>query len=372
MNDSAKRILESIKNLNPVPDIERLKKAVGRKELPDRVPLIELFPDDEIISDILGRDVPVLSKRTLDENLKTAYDAHIEFYSMLGYDYVRGKIDNFNLGHAVVSTEDTAKNLSRNKREWVNQQHGLITSMEDFESYPWPGINSLTTTHLEYLSEKVPSNMGIICQAGGIFEYTCWLMGFEVFAVSLYTQPELVEKIINRVGQYCIKAVEKASQVPRVTALFIGDDMGFKTQTMIDPEILIKKFLPCHKKMCRIAHDAGKFYFLHSCGKLDGVMDYIIDEAGADAKHSFEDTITPVTEAKKKWGGRISLFGGIDVDFLCRSSEDRIREYVRNVVDVCKTGGGYGLGTGNTVANYIPTENYLAMIDEGLKCGRYK
>jgi uroporphyrinogen decarboxylase len=30
-------------------------------------------------------------------------------------------------------------------------------------------------------------------------------------------------------------------------------------------------------------------------------------------------------------------------------------------------GGGYCLGTGNSVANYIPLDNYLAMLDEGRK-----
>ncbi len=28
-------------------------------------------------------------------------------------------------------------------------------------------------------------------------------------------------------------------------------------------------------------------------------------------------------------------------------------------------GGGYVLGTGNSVANYIPLRNYLVMLDEG-------
>jgi uroporphyrinogen decarboxylase len=28
-------------------------------------------------------------------------------------------------------------------------------------------------------------------------------------------------------------------------------------------------------------------------------------------------------------------------------------------------GGGYCLGSGNSVANYIPLDNYLAMVDEG-------
>ena len=62
---------------------------------------------------------------------------------------------------------------------------------------------------------------------------------------------------------------------------------------------------------------------------------------------------------------RIALIGGIDVDFLCRSGEQAIRRRVRDTLDVCMDGGGYCLGTGNSVANYIPLDNYLAMVDEG-------
>jgi len=38
---------------------------------------------------------------------------------------------------------------------------------------------------------------------------------------------------------------------------------------------------------------------------------------------------------------------------------------VRRTLAVCQPGGGYCLGTGNSVANYIPLDNYLAMLDEG-------
>ena len=34
------------------------------------------------------------------------------------------------------------------------------------------------------------------------------------------------------------------------------------------------------------------------------------------------------------------------------------------IEDVCMPGGGYRLGTGNSVTNYIPPDNYLAMLDE--------
>ena len=86
-----------------------------------------------------------------------------------------------------------------------------------------------------------------------------------------------------------------------------------------------------------------------------------------DGKHSFEDTIEKVTDAKDTYGKRIALLGGLDVDFLCRADERQVRARVRATLRKCMPGGGYCLGTGNSVANYIPLDNYLAMLDEGRK-----
>jgi uroporphyrinogen-III decarboxylase len=80
---------------------------------------------------------------------------------------------------------------------------------------------------------------------------------------------------------------------------------------------------------------------------------------------TFEDTIRDVREAKKLWGDRIALLGGIDMDFLCRASAGEVRQRVRDTLDTCMPGGGYCLRTGNSVANYLPMDNYLAMLDEG-------
>lgn len=96
-------------------------------------------------------------------------------------------------------------------------------------------------------------------------------------------------------------------------------------------------------------------------------MDDLIDDVKIDARHSFEDVILPVTEAKKRYGCRIAILGGIDMDKICRYNEEALRAYTRSVLEQCAPGGGYALGTGNTVANYIPVNNYLAMLDEGMK-----
>ncbi len=99
-------------------------------------------------------------------------------------------------------------------------------------------------------------------------------------------------------------------------------------------------------------------------------MDDLVGAVRIDGRHSYEDAILPVVEAKRRYGDRISIIGGIDMDFLCRAGESEVRRRVRDTLEACARGGGYCLGTGNTVANYLPVENYLAMLDEGRRYRR--
>jgi len=63
--------------------------------------------------------------------------------------------------------------------------------------------------------------------------------------------------------------------------------------------------------------------------------------------------------------GKIAVLGGIDVDYVCRMPLDDI--YNRCAAMLKKTNcEGYALGTGNSVPNYLPDENYFAMISAAL------
>ena len=128
------------------------------------------------------------------------------------------------------------------------------------------------------------------------------------------------------------------------------------------PEHLRKYVFPIQKQFAQIAHEHGMPFILHACGNLEAVMDDLIDNVGIDAKHSFEDVITPVTEAKRLWGHRVCLIGGVDLDPLTRLSPEEVYRYTLGILEKCAPGGGYILGTGNSVANYVPIPNYLSML----------
>ena len=176
-----------------------------------------------------------------------------------------------------------------------------------------------------------------------------------------------MDEVIRRVGEFHLALTRALCDFSRVFAVYAADDFAYKTATMFAPQVIREKFLPWHRRMSSHAHERGKLFFFHCCGKADAIMDDLIDHVKIDAKHSFEDTVVPVTEAKQRWGHRVALLGGLDVDFIARSGEAAIRQRVRDTLDVCRPASGYCLGLGNWVTRYIPMENYLAVLDEARK-----
>ncbi len=352
------------------PDFDRLLKVLRREGTPDRVPFIELFADPEIITAVLDETpIPRTAARGSREIHRAFLQQRIRFCQKVGFDYVYAGT-GIGLSIERLQAEDTAE-LTRVKRAWANESDGVIRSMADYDAYPWPDPSAIDYFELEYVAEHLPEGMQIMATTTGVLENVMWLMGYAPFAIALYEDPELVEALFQRIGDLMAAAYRGICDHPSVGAVFIGDDMGHRSGTMIHPDHLRQYVFPRQKKLVEIAHAHGLPFLLHACGDLRVVMDDLIDDVGIDAKHSFEDTYLPVVEAKKLYGDRVALLGGVDVDFMVRSSEDDVRAYTRRVLEACMPGGGYAMGTGNSVANYIPVRNYLAMLDETMRVGVY-
>ena len=356
---------EDIFSTPVTPDWEALRDCILRKGTPKRVHHIELFLDWEVQQAVATR-FHLLDGLDSDDPA-FAFQRMVRIQRFLGYDYVRQGVDDLPMPLNRQTTEDTAEIQREGGRSYVDETRGPITSWEEFERYPWPKPEDINTRALEWYNDHLPDDMCVIGSGGfaHFAEYLTWLMGYETLCFALYDQRDLVQAIADRLMALFVPMLERILQFDRVKIVWGSDDMGFKTGTMIGPNDLRAFVLPGHKKMAEMAHAAGYPYLLHSCGNLFAIYEDLIEDVGIDAKHSFEDTIEDVRQLKPIYGDRMALLGGIDLDFLCRSGEDAIRARVRDTLDTCLPGGGYCLGTGNSVANYIPLNSYLAMVDEG-------
>lgn len=119
--------------------------------------------------------------------------------------------------------------------------------------------------------------------------------------------------------------------------------------------------IPQYRKLADLIHSTGKPFLFHSCGNIFTIMDDVIDGAKIDAKHSNEDSIVTFDIWVKKYGDRIGNFGGIDVDALCRLPEAEMHTYIQNLINKCIGHGGFAFGTGNSVPDYVPVDQYLIM-----------
>ena len=349
----------------PAPNWQGLVDCIMRKGTPDRVYHIELFLDREIQDEIAER-------YGLYDDLQAAdpayeYKREIAVQRFMGYDYVRVRLDGLEMPLNRATIDDTADLQREGGRRFMDEHRGPITTWEEFEAYPWPDPAAATSEAIEWYQDNLPEDMCLIASGGfaHFAEYVTWLMGYETLCYALYDQRDLVAGIAERLVEMFRVALGRMLAFDRIKIVWASDDMGFRSGTLISPDDTREFVLPGHKLMAQMSHDAGRPYLLHACGNLREIMGDLIDDVKIDALHSFEDTIVDVIDMKRDYGHRIALLGGIDVDFLCRADPSAIRERTRRTLSACMPGGGYCLGTGNSVANYIPVDNFLAMVDEG-------
>jgi len=334
------------------PDSEYfLDVLLERKEPVGRVPLFEISIDGKVVADIFG---------IWGEEWRGGIDDWIKFYRYAGYDcYIAWA--GVSLPHRErISHVDTV-------RDWASIW-GVITSWEEFDRYPWDEVEGSVPENerrLLEISERLPEGMGMVVVTAGPFEPVMErLMGYEVLFYLLYDDPALVHAVFDRLGGIIERVYRIIADIPGVVAVCHCDDMGFKTSTLISPEHLRQLVLPWHKRYADIVHSKGLPFFLHSCGNVEAIMPDWIEEVGIDARHSSEGGITPVWRAKELYGKRIAVLGGVDVDKLARWDAERLSGYIDDLLERCVPGGGYALGSGNSIPAYIPAENYLLMLEK--------
>jgi uroporphyrinogen decarboxylase len=309
-----------------------------------------------------------LSFKELKKDYKRYYENSIMFFHRMGYSlYVDLTfLTHFKALNTIsVKGKDTAK-YSKGDREWANTSNNMIMTWQDFEEFPWQTIDKLIEEDLYLLDlfkDILPSGMKIAISSS-LFEFLLeWIFGYEKLFLLLYDNPDLVSETFNRIGEKVLKFYDLASNFESVGCIWHADDLGYKNGTMLSVDDLKKLVFPWLKKYVNIAHTRNLPFFYHTCGKKDEIMDIFIKDIDLDAIHSFEDEIQPVIEFKKIWGDRIGIIGGVDMDKICRYENDKLKKYIMSILDYCVPKGRYICGTGNTVANYIPVENYLLMVE---------
>jgi uroporphyrinogen decarboxylase len=331
-------------------DFHNLARIFERKR-PERPTLFEFAVNFELCRKI-SSNIGNLADSGLNEFDIKNY-MQISAYRNLGYDY-----------SVLTGSQFSFKKIDYQKKESISLNEGnLIHDRSSFTDYPWPDPDDYDNESLQRIGNLIPDGMKlIICSPLGVLENVLFLTGYERLCYLLVDDYPLAADIFNLVGERLLRHFEIFIHSPYVGGLMCADDWGYKTQTMIAPRDLYTLVFPWHKRFVHLAHEAGKYAILHSCGKLDEVMPRVIKELEYDAKHSYDDTISPIEVEYEKWHQSIAVLGGIGIDFIVRESPQRIQDRCEAMLEQSRKEGSYALGSGNSIPPYVPTANYLAML----------
>jgi uroporphyrinogen decarboxylase len=335
------------------PDYDHLLQVLNNCK-PDRLPLYEHHIDPPFISKVLGEEI---SPEGLSPGeLEGYYRKVTGFWNDMNYDAFdfEAAICDILPGHGAI----------------MGGMAGPIQTRRDFQKYPWEDIPEIFwekyTPHFEAIRKTLPAGMKAYGGCGyGIFEASQDLVGYERLCIMQCMDRDLFADLFSRIGDLWEELWRGV--IERYTDIFVffrmGDDLGFKTSTLLEPDIIREYIFPQYKRIITLVHQSGKKFLFHSCGNIFPLMDDVIN-LGIDAKHSNEDQIAPFDVWIEKYNDRIGLFGGFDLNLLVLETPETVFQTVvekgthyRNIAK------GYGLGSGNSIPGYIPVDNFLAMVE---------
>ena len=333
------------------PNYQYFVKAM-KNETPERMPIYEHHIDAPFMEKATGQELCRLLDGTTAEK-KLFFSRYIGFWRDHGYD--------------IVSFERGIPQSMPGSGSLRGHVPGVIRTRADYDNYPWDKIPDWyfeqNGAYFELLAESMPENMRAVGGPGyGVFESVEDITGYMDLCYLSDDDPELYADLFKAVGDVYRKIWQRfAKDYSAAYCVFrMGDDLGFQTNTLISYHDIRTHVLPVYRDIVEIAHRAGRPFLLHSCGKIFPVMEDII-ATGIDGKHSNEDAIAPFSTWVNLYGDRICNLGGIDMNVLCLKTEAEIREIVFRTIEESVGHGGFALGSGNSIPDYVPVEGFLAM-----------
>jgi uroporphyrinogen decarboxylase len=332
--------------------------SVMFNERPNRLPLYEHIISPHFMERVTGTRFAELENEPGVRAKKKFFKHYCAFWRDMTYDTISYEVP------ILMAMPDSGAIMGG--------RPGPIQNRADFEAYPWEEIPerywSEAGPRFDALAVSIPPGMGLLGGVGnGVFEVSEDLVGFEYLSYMVADDPGLVRDLFRRIGDLMVELW--AEFLERYEKEFLicrfGDDLGFKTSTLISPKMIRDFILPEYRRIISLIHSHGKPFIWHSCGCVFSIMDDVLD-LGIQAKHSNEDAIAPFEEWITRYGRKIGLLGGIDVDILCRCSPDEIYEIVvERGSRYREMARGFALGSGNSIPDYVPVEGYLAMVRAG-------
>lgn len=240
---------------------------------------------------------------------------------------------------AFQSLADAGKEMARYQQ--VMMKFGREAREDGFPSIP----GSVAMAPFDSLSDALRGTKGII--------------------IDMYRRPELVLKAVDVIADFAIRnTIESVNAVKAVMVTFPlhkGDD------TFMSDAQFSKFYWPSLKKVILGLINEGIMVSLFAEGKYNNRLELVKDMPQGWILWHFDQT--DMSRAKKVLGGQC-LAGNVPTSLMCTGTPEAVKDYCRQLIEICGGDGGYIL-TGGASAAQVKAENLRAMMAAAREYGKY-
>ena len=330
---------------------ERVAAALACQQ-PDRVPYCELGVDQEIVEQLLGRELQ--RPPNLETNPRTLEDEK-ELADRLRKDNIcyvlRAPIYTERVhagGHTAFYTEGRIRGEA---------DLGLM-------NLPDPDDDATYAEAAEWTRNKGDYSVWFVTRLG-LFP-AMLSMGMSNFFTAMYDDLPFVEKLLDIYCDWTGAILERVAQLD-FDVICSTDDLAWKTGPLFSPAFFHDIVMPRFRK---IAEKVSKPWVIHSDGNVMPLLDDLLS-LGISGLHPNENGAMDIRQMKGEHGSDLCLLGNVDLNLLMLGTPEEVDEEVRGLIRDVGPGGGYIVTSGNSLAHYCHVENIMAMSEAVQKYGAY-
>jgi len=333
---------------------ERVMAAL-RREIPDRVPYLEIGVDQSLAQELMGW--PKSGSATGGSLKKSPFT--VEEAKALSR-----KLGMDNIYYVLRAPDMSILGTGKDGRTFPVD--GRIKSEADLQriKLPDPTRDEFYADAETFLKGREDFACCLVTRAG--LTQTYLSMGMDTFFMALLDNRPLVEKMLDLYFDWTCKIAERASQMG-FDFFFTTDDFAFKTGLFFSPALFQELLVPRYR---RLKSKLTIPWALHSDGNIEPVLNTLLD-LGVVATHPNEIGAVDIRAIKKKYGHRLCVMGNVDLVTLGNGTPEQTDAEVRNLIRDLAPGGGYIVSSGNSLASYLKLDCVTAMIQAIQRYGRY-
>jgi uroporphyrinogen decarboxylase len=192
-----------------------------------------------------------------------------------------------------------------------------------------------------------------------LYERAWTMRGMDNLLMDMIERPEFVEALLDAIVEHNLHQVRRALRLG-VDCMYFGDDYGMQTGLIMGIAHWRHFFKPRLARMFAPFREAGRFVYMHSCGRVHELFDELA-EIGLDIFNPFQPEVMDVFALIPRYRGRLAFHGGMSVQkVLPFGTVAEVKAMAERLL-AAGAEGGYIFSPSHGVPRDVPPENLIAM-----------